>query len=99
MLPGFSSGKISGRDMLDRLVFVLAEAARLPDVAGYLGNPDLDGPTTTTYHYRLVAAADAPADPPTSPPASDTSSVWGLVLFIALGLLVLAGLTVWWALS
>lgn len=94
-----AEGRVDGREMLDRLVYVLAEAARLPDIDGYLGNPDRDGPTMTTYHYMLVEADTQSVARPTPPPADEPTSVLRIVLAVALMLLTLAGLTIWWASS
>jgi hypothetical protein len=89
----------TGRAMLDRLVTVLAEAARLPDVDGYLGNPDRDGPTATTYHYALVGAEEQTLRRPAPGRGDPPASVFGIVLAVVLILLTIAGLTVWWASS
>jgi hypothetical protein len=92
-------GTISARRMVDRLVRVLAEAARLPDVDGYLGNPDRDGPARTTYAYRVVAGPDdTHAAPPPEPPAG-TSSPLGIAAALLVVVVTMLGLAAWWALS
>lgn len=95
-LPAVS--ELEGRPAVDRLVHVLAEVARRPDVDAYLGNPDRDGPARTTYSYEVVEdeAGRAPhAAPPPEPSTSAASIVVALFLAMTLG----AGLTVWWARS
>jgi hypothetical protein len=85
--------------MLDRLVDVLAEVARLPDVDGYLGNPDRDGPTETSYRYTIVPPKEASAVQPSPPAATQGPSIVGIIAAAVAMLLALAGLTIWWASS
>ncbi|MEA2453296.1 MAG: hypothetical protein QOG04_2006 [Actinomycetota bacterium] len=93
-----TTGRVSGSAMLDRLVAVLAEAARLPDVDGYLGNPDRDGPSETRYLYSLVIAEPPVARTP-HPPEPRSVSVLGVIVASLLTLMALAGGAVWWATS
>jgi hypothetical protein len=91
-------GAVTGKQVLARLVSVLAEVARLPDVDGYLGNPDRDGSSRTTYSYRLVTPAvlDQPRE---TVPRSTSSSLLGMAAAVAIAAFLLLGLVVWWAIS
>lgn len=95
----YRRGAASGREVLDALVRVLAEAARLPEVDGYLGNPDRDGPTSTTYSYTFVAPTTAREPRAKAPEEPGGSSPWGIAAALAIGVLLLLGLACWWALS
>jgi hypothetical protein len=92
-------GAISRSAAFDRLIAVLAETAQLPNVDGYLGNPDRDGPTSTIYRYRVVERKansvlnDAGGGSETSPTTLPT-----FVLVLGLGLILFATF-VWWAYS
>ena len=95
-----AAGVVSARDMFDKLVFVLAEAAATPEVNGYLGNPDRDGLTSSVYRYEVAfgprgkAAGPAPSPAPTS-----ESSPLQMISAAALVALLLVVLAVIWARS
>jgi hypothetical protein len=94
-----ASGRAGLRRMLDRIVYVLAETARLPDVDGYLGNPDRDGPTETRYLYSIVDELTAEIIGPPLEPSDSGPSPLAIVLAALLAVGALGGLTYWWASS
>lgn len=84
---------------LGGIVYVLAETARLPDVDGYLGNPDRDGPTETRYLYSIVDEPTAEIIGPPLEPRDSGPSPLAIVLAALLAVGALGGLTYWWASS
>jgi hypothetical protein len=84
--------------MLERLMFVLADVARLADVDGYLGNPDRDGPASTTYSFVVVPNRIVEARAP-NPGPREQASLLGIILACLVVLLIGAGLIGWWAMS
>lgn len=92
------SRQVNGRTVVDRLSSVLAETARLPDIDGYLGNPDRDGKTATTYRFEVAAQNVVAESEPRSPETRKPSLLAVATAVIAL-LAVAMGLVVWWALS
>lgn len=95
---GVRSKLVTGRAVIDRLTGVLAETARLPDVDAYLGNPDRDGQTATTYRFDVIAHEPVAGTAPTQPEPGQAS----FLAIAAVGLALVAaaaGLVVWWALS
>jgi hypothetical protein len=100
--PGGSEAVLQsavGRTMLDPLVLVLAETASLPNVDGYLGNPDRAGPTRSSYRFKVVTPQEVDlASPPPAGEPPGRSGV-GLAVAVLLTLLALVCLMAWWALS
>jgi hypothetical protein len=88
----------SEKASFQRLMQVLSEVARVPEVDAYLGNPDRLGPTDAEYHYEVVAAPLQEAQPK-APPAVKENSLLGIAAALALVLLVLGGLVWLWAVS
>jgi hypothetical protein len=95
----YRRGSVSSRNVLDRLVSVLASVARLPEIDGYLGNPDRDGPARTTYSYRFVTPVAADQPPAGSPPNTRGNSALGIAAALALAAGLLLSLVIWWAVS
>lgn len=94
-----AAGRVGPAAMLHTLVRVLAETARLVDVDGYMGNPDIGGDTSTTYVYRMTTRAPAAQPPPPTPAPKEGFDPAGAFLSAVLLLVLLGVATVWWALS
>lgn len=92
-------GGVSSAAMLRRLMVVLSETANLADLDSYLGNPDRDGPATTTYRFDVVPVPVGARPEPSSEPASSGQSLLGMLAAAFLALFVVGALVVWWALS
>lgn len=93
------AGIVEGDVMVGKLVGILAEVARLPDVDAYLGNPDRDGPARTSYSLEIVSSPSLEVAPSPPRPAGKRPSVVGIIL-AGLTMLVLGyGAVSWWASS
>jgi hypothetical protein len=89
------------RAMFDTIMRVAAEAARLPDVDAYVGNPDPEGRARTSYIFRFIPPVDeaAVADAPRSDvPDAEGPNILAIVA-AALGVFVLSGALIAWSLS
>jgi cobalamin biosynthesis Mg chelatase CobN len=84
--------------MADRLVGVLAEVARAPDVNAYLGNPDRDGSAKAIYVYEVVRKKEQATQARASSPPRPASAL-AIVLIVSLVIVVIFALASWWALS
>jgi hypothetical protein len=89
--PGsWAESGASGREMLDRAMAVLWRVARLRQFDGYLGNPDPEGPATTTYRFALAAprraaAGQGPSEPEPTAGWVTAASWMGIAVALALG--------------
>jgi hypothetical protein len=87
-----AASRVGGAELVKRTVEVLLRLSRMRQYDRFLGNPDPNGPSTTTYVYRSGAAPITPA----VEPVSGDSDSWRTPLFVALAVAgALAGLVVW----
>jgi hypothetical protein len=78
--------RLDGRRMLGLAMDVLWRAARLRQFDAYLGNPDVNGTSTSRYSFRLAPAVrppGRPVDPPAG--AAPAAIAAALVLLVVLG--------------
>jgi hypothetical protein len=91
-------GDANGARLLARLVRARLAAARADQYQRYLASPDPRGRTRAAYVYETAARRAVPA-PPEPATEEGGAGVLTTVLLIAVGLVGLGGLAVWWARS
>ena len=85
--------RVDGREMLARAMETLWQVARLRQFDAYLGNPDVQGTSTTSYRFQLAPPTRATAAPAPPPRAHPLVVAFG----VAILLLLLLGLALVWA--
>jgi hypothetical protein len=85
--------RLGGEALVRRTVEVLLRLSRMRQYERFLGNPDPNGRSTTSYVYRTGAAPATPA----VEPGPQGSEIWRTPLFVALAVAGAAAALVVWA--
>jgi hypothetical protein len=86
--------RVDGRRMVGLAMEVLWQVARLRQFDAYLGNPDIDGSSTSSYTFRLAPVVRVALVPPAGPVRARPVTIVVAVLLLAL---ILLGLAMAWA--
>jgi hypothetical protein len=90
----FEPSSVDGRRMLGLAMDVLWRVARLRQFDAYLGNPDIDGSSTSSYTFRFPPLVQRAAGAAPGPTRADPLTIAVAVLLLAL---LALGLVLLWA--